>query len=205
MATASSSRPEVSGSLSIVASELSHAVVTATVDLRFSGQSGALLIHFSDVFAALAEQWQKQTADEASWLIGTDVPVKGVALRSMRAPGTAYDNPELGNPQPDHMSKFVKTADEPGDDFGGVHINSGIPNKAFFLVATRIGGNAWERAGRIWYESMPNMKEDTTFDDFARITYDVARELYGKGSREREAVRRGWEAVGISVEKGGRP
>ena len=57
--------------------------------------------------------------------------IKGVALRSMKAPGTAYDDPLIGkDPQPDHMNKYVKTT----NDNGGVHTNSGIPNKAFWLM-----------------------------------------------------------------------
>ncbi|MFZ8326814.1 M4 family metallopeptidase, partial [Staphylococcus aureus] len=77
--------------------------------------------------------------DEATWLIGAGIfaeAVQGAALRSMSAPGTAYDDDVLGkDPQPGHMRDYVETS----DDNGGVHINSGIPNRAFFLVASRLG------------------------------------------------------------------
>ncbi|MDS8606902.1 M4 family metallopeptidase, partial [Streptococcus pneumoniae] len=77
--------------------------------------------------------------------------VQGSALRSMIAPGTAYDDDELGkDPQPDHMSGFVRTT----EDNGGVHINSGIPNRAFALFAIDLGGNAWETAGTVWYRAL---------------------------------------------------
>ena len=60
------------------------------------------------------------------------MPCEGRALRSMRAPGTAYDDDVLGrDPQPAHMDGYVRTT----DDNGGVHINSGIPNRAFYLTA----------------------------------------------------------------------
>jgi Zn-dependent metalloprotease len=99
------------------------------------------------VFGSLIKQYVlKQTADKADWLIGEGLlTFKGQALRSMKAPGTAYDNDLLGkDPQPADMKHSVRTA----QDKGGVHINSGIPNRAFYLVATAIGGHAWEKAGR---------------------------------------------------------
>ena len=113
--------------------------------LPISGESGALNEHISDAFGSLVKQRAlSQTADQADWLIGAGLltsNVNGVALRSMKAPGTAYDDPVLGkDPQPDHMRDFVHT----NQDNGGVHINSGIPNKAFYLAAA-IGGNAWEK------------------------------------------------------------
>ncbi len=95
----------------------------------------------SDVFGSLVKQYQlQQTAGEADWLIGQGLlteNVKGIALRSMKAPGTAYDDPVLGkDPQPAHMKDYVNTV----SDNGGVHINSGIPNHAFYVVATELGG-----------------------------------------------------------------
>jgi hypothetical protein len=191
------------GSLSTMASELSHPVIQSTVRLPYNGQPGALYSHFTDVFSALAQQWhKKQKVDEANWLIGSDVlapGIKGVALRSMKAPGTAYNDPMLGkDSQPDHIDKYVETI----SDNGGVHINSGIPNRAFYEVAKGIGGYAWEKTGKIWYESMLKTREDATFKDFAQICFTVAGELYGGGSPEQEAVRKGWGTVGIAV--GGR-
>ena len=97
----------------------------------------------------------------------------------MKAPGTAYDDPRLGgkDPQPAHMDGYVDTT----DDNGGVHINSGIPNHAFYLAATALGGHSWERAGRIWYEALldPRTTATTQFADFARTTVQVADRLYG--------------------------
>jgi len=105
----------------------------------------------SDVFGSLVRQYAlNQTAEQAVWLIGSGLftaNVNGVALRSMKAPGTAYDDPVLGkDPQPAHKKDFVRTY----ADNGGVHINSGIPNHAFYLASTQIGGYAWEKVGRTW-------------------------------------------------------
>src|SRR2546426_6874295 len=73
--------------------------------------------------------------------------VSGVALRSMKDPGTAYNDPQLGqDPQPANMANYLDTT----DDNGGVHINSGIPNHAFFLTATKIGGVVLGKDGPRW-------------------------------------------------------
>ena len=82
----------------------------------------------------------RQSARASDWLIGAELfttAVRGKAVRSMAAPGTAYDDPVLGrDPQPSHMRDYVET----DDDNGGVHINPGIPNYAFYLAFARLGG-----------------------------------------------------------------
>jgi Zn-dependent metalloprotease len=122
------------------------------------------------------------------------------ALRSLKAPGTAFDNDILGkDPQPDHMKKFVQLPNTEEGDNGGVHINSGIPNKAFFLVATTIGGNAWEAPGHIWYESLRASNPKTQFQDFADTTVSKAGELFGPRSMQQQAVVSAWDTVGIKA------
>ena len=113
----------------------------------------------------------------------------------MKAPGTAYDDPRLGkDPQPAHMKDFFKGS----ADNGGVHINSGIPNHAFYLVASMLGGNAWERAGRIWYDTLTNMiGPNTNFKQAANATIRSAGNLFGTGSKEQKAVSSAWKAVGV--------
>jgi Zn-dependent metalloprotease len=158
----------------------------------------------SDVFGSLVKQWSlNQSADEADWLIGAEVFTPGIqadALRSMKAPGKAYNNELFGrDPQPDHMSKFVRLPDTEEGDFGGVHINSGIPNRAFYLTATDIGGYAWEAPGHIWYESLKASGVQTQFQDFADTTHAKAGQLYGAGSTEQQAVLAAWREVGIRI------
>jgi Zn-dependent metalloprotease len=186
----------------IIGHELAHGVTEDEAGLVYYYQAGALNESMSDVFGSLVKQrLLHQTADQADWLIGAGLltgNVQGVALRSMKAPGTAYDDPVLGkDPQPAHMRDYVRTF----QDNGGVHINSGIPNHAFYFVATRLGGQAWERAGRIWYETLrdPQLRPNTGFRRFARLTVTVAGRLYGTGSPEQQAVREGWNQVGIAL------
>ena len=189
-------------SLSVIAHELAHGVTEFSGGLDYENQSGALNESLSDVFGALADQHASgQRAGDASWLIGAGIftdAVQGTALRSMQAPGTAYDDDVLGkDPQPGHMRDYVDTR----DDNGGVHINSGIPNRAFTLVAKRLGGNAWEDAGRIWYASLGHERllPTATFRQFARITRYVALTLFGNDSRQVSAVEEAWSGVGVGL------
>ncbi|MGW1527907.1 M4 family metallopeptidase [Streptomyces sp. NPDC002159] len=183
----------------VIGHELTHGVTQYTANLAYVGQSGALNEHLSDVFGSLVEQYAKgETTEEASWLIGEELlrpGVEGVALRSMKAPGSAYDDDELGkDPQPAHMNDFVQTF----ADNGGVHINSGIPNHAFYLAATQLGGHAWDRVGPIWYDVLTSgaLASDADFTSFARMTADTA-DAYGP--QERDAVVQAWDAVGVST------
>jgi len=186
-------------SLSVIAHELAHGVTEFSGGLEYRRQSGALNESLSDVFGALAEQHHRgQTVDEASWLIGAGIfteAVQGRALRSLAAPGTAYDDDVLGrDPQPGHLRDLVVTE----SDNGGVHINSGIPNRAFHLVAMRLGGYAWERAGLIWYRTLTSGLSPTTdFAGFAQATILAAAQEYGDDSEEVDAVRAGWSGVGV--------
>jgi Zn-dependent metalloprotease len=193
-------------SLSVCAHELGHGVIQYDGPLEYQGESGALNEHYADVFGAMVDQWRNgETAADADWLIGKEILAEGVtgdALRSMKAPGTAYDDDLLGkDPQPAHMDDFVET----NDDNGGVHINSGIPNKAFYELAVALGGHSWEGAGRIWYTALgnPQLRATSGFRRFARLTERVASQLYGAGSKEADAVGAAWDTVGIPLHKTG--
>ncbi|MEX0677656.1 MAG: M4 family metallopeptidase [Pirellulales bacterium] len=189
-------------SLDVVGHELTHGVVEYEANLLYRSESGALNESFADVFGSLIKQWQKnQTAKQADWLIGNELlheTTTRKALRSLKAPGTAYQNdPDLGSdPQPAHMDdKYTGFADNQG-----VHINSGIPNHAFYIAAVEIGGRAWEKAGRIWYDALDRgLKPDSDFEDCAKATYISAGMLYGPGSAEQKAVKKGWVTVGLSL------
>jgi Zn-dependent metalloprotease len=189
--------------IDVIGHELTHGVTEREAGLTYSNQPGALNESISDVFGSLVKQFAgNQTADQATWLIGEHIftdavqPHPGAALRSLKAPGTAYDDPVLGkDPQTADMSDYVRT----NLDNGGVHINSGIPNHAFYLAATAIGGYAWERAGLIWYTTLRSryMRPRIRFTGFARLSCGVARGLFGPGSAELRAVRDAWRAVGV--------
>ncbi len=193
---------DFTGPLDVTGHELVHGVTQYAANLEYYGQSGALNESVSDVFGSLVKQWHLgHGADQADWLIGEGLlasGVNGVALRSMKEPGTAYDDPQLGkDPQPAHMDHYVDTY----RDNGGVHINSGIPNRAFFLAATAIGGNAWQKAGLIWYDTLTagSLAADVDFAGFAAATVTAATARYGAGSAEAEAVSRAWTGVGVSL------
>lgn len=187
------------GSVSVIGHELGHGVIQSAAGLEYQGQSGALNESIADVFGALTEQFALgQTAKEASWLIGEGIftpAVQGKALRSMLHPGTAYDDDELGkDPQPDSMAGYVHTT----EDNGGVHINSGIPNRAFALAAITVGGNAWENVGLAWYRALSSGLSVTAgFAEFAEQTIAAAGEI---GATVEAAVRDAWRTVGVGVD-----
>ena len=185
--------------LDVIGHELTHGVTQSTAGLDYSGQSGALNEHISDAFGVMVRQYvHGQTVTQADWLVGAGLftsRVHGVAIRSMAAPGTAYDDPIVGrDPQPSHMDGYVDT----DDDDGGVHINSGIPNHAFYLAAMAIGGKSWEVTGKVWYAALTrHVGPDADFADFARATITAAGELYGSGGSVQRIVIRAWSEVGV--------
>ncbi|HET8961288.1 protealysin inhibitor emfourin [Nocardioides sp.] len=183
----------------VLGHEFAHGVVQHTAGLVYEGQPGALNESLADVFAAcLKQRLLAQTPAQADWLVGEGLFLPGVrarALRDMAAPGTAYDDPMLGkDPQVGHLDDYVDTA----DDNGGVHLNSGIPNRAFQLAATSIGGNTWAGAGAIWYAALTStaVGPQTDFAGFAAATIAAAGD-------HAEAVSSAWAAVGVSAGSSG--
>jgi Zn-dependent metalloprotease len=188
----------------VIGHELTHGVTEIEAALVYQDQSGALNESVSDVFGSLVKQHALgQSADQADWLVGVGLftaKVHGVALRSMRAPGTAYDDPVLGvDPQPAHLRDYVETT----EDNGGVHSNSGIPNHAFYLAATALGGRAWEVAGKCWYDALrdPALPASADFATFAAATVRAAQA--GFGADQAGAIGDAWAAVGVDVRSTG--
>ena len=188
-------------SIDVMGHELTHGVTQVEAGLEYwcdkDHQPGAVNESISDVFGSLVKQHKlNQTADEADWLIGKIFTDPKIALRSMKAPGTARPN----DPQPAHMRDYVNLPNDEDNDNGGVHINSGIPNKAFYITSIEIGGSACEKAGRIWYKTLNSgLHTNCSFQEFADHTFTSAASLYGNGSSEQNAVRKGWQEVGIKV------
>jgi Zn-dependent metalloprotease len=186
----------------IIGHEWSHGVIQYEARLVYSQQPGALNESIADVFGSLIKQKSlNQTAAEADWIVGQGIftsNINGVGIRSLKAPGTAYDDPVLGSdPQPAHMDHYANVV----TDNGGVHINSGIPNHAFYITAVEMGGYAWEKAGLIWYKALcDKLTTITNFQSAAYLTTQAAGEIFGVGSLEQNAVKKGWTEVGISVE-----
>ena len=181
--------------IDVLGHEFTHAVTQFTAGLDYQDQPGALNESVSDCFGMCIKQRALgQTADQADWLVGAGIFLPGVqarALRDMAHPGTAYDDPTLGqDPQVGDMSAYVDTT----DDNGGVHINSGIPNRAFYLAATAIGGDTWAGAGQVWYAALTGgqVTSDTDFAGFAAATIAVA-------GAHADAVRQAWSTVGVDA------
>lgn len=166
---------DFASSLEVVAHEMSHGVTQFTANLRYYSQSGAPNEHFSDVFGTAITQYAAgETADTADWLIGNEImgpELSGEALRSMSVPGTAYDNRYMGkDPQPDNMSNYYWGL----RDSQGVHINSGIPNKVFYLVAMELGT---DNAVKTWYDALRKLRRSADFNDAVEVIADSAQKL----------------------------
>lgn len=199
------------GSLEVVVHEMTHGITQTHVELLPEYEPGALEEHLADVFGVMAEQWhKKQTVEEADWLIGEDCVLperKGFALRSFINPGTAYDFTA------DDFSKdnfnFRGFAKDPQiahwpisitrEDRGGVHINSGIPNKAFYLLAKKLGGYSWEKAGQLWYSVLTSneVPKNCSFRRWAMHTIHAAKKDQRFGKNVAEKVEEAWREVGL--------
>ncbi len=166
--------------------ELTHGVTQDTAGLQYTDQPGALNEATSDIFGACIDaRVHGQDAGSFNWLIGEGVmapQLYGEAIRSMAFPGTAYDNPILGtDPQPSTMAGYV-----PGGD---PHVNSGIINRWFYLMATDLG---MDPAAVIWYATLQNLWPTTQFADAAHVAAAQARILARDGkvpSRAPQTVR----------------
>ncbi|MEF3274860.1 MAG: M4 family metallopeptidase [Chloroflexus sp.] len=169
----------------VVAHEWAHAVTQYTANLVYQGQSGAINESFSDIFGAMV--------DRDDWLMGEDTPIG--AIRDM-------SNPPAKN-QPDRVGNFVCTT----SDNGGVHINSGIPNKLAYLMSeggtfngrtiTAIGRDATER---IFYRALTAYLTSTSsFVDLYNALLAAASALYGSTSLQVQSTRTAAQAVELNV------
>ncbi len=184
--------------IDVIGHELTHGVTENEANLDYENQTGALNESFSDIFGIMIKQrYNNQDVKKSNWLIGEKVLIGiNYALRSLKAPGTGYRNhPELGDdPQPAIMDNYQDMPNTESGDWGGVHINSGIPNFAFYVSAFNIGGYSWEKTGRIWYAVLTdsNLAHDAKFVDVKNMTIQHAERLFGINSLEVKAVKQGW-------------
>jgi Zn-dependent metalloprotease len=186
--------------------ELTHAVTEYTCNLDYELQSGALNESFSDMFGSQVKQQSlNQTVDQADWLIGdfvlADTPDgKKQSLRSMKNPGSAYDNKIIGrDPQPAHMGDYIDSPNTEEGDYGGVHINSGIPNKWFALSSISLGGHSWDYTGQVVYDVMNNrrIRHNATFSEFANATVTSSQTLFKEQPKVHDAIVTAWREVGV--------
>lgn len=180
--------------------EIYHGVVANGANLEYAGQSGAINESCADIGGVCHRQFKlKCKVDEDSWLVGERCfapSIKARALRDMLKPGTAYDDLTIGkDPQPAHMRHFVKTE----LDNGGVHINSGILNRAFATFAVSIGGYVWDAALPIWHMAVygtMQVEKKASFQTFANRTVAICDREYSKHT---DKLVKAWKKVGITV------
>ncbi len=178
----------LSGSLDIVAHEITHAVTQYSAGLLYQGEPGALNESISDIMGAMA--------DRDDWEIGEDVYTPGIAGDSLRS---LEDPSKQGNP--DHYSnRYTGT-----EDYGGVHINSSIHNKAAYLLAeggvhhgVQVEGIGREASEQIYYRALTYyVTASTDFSMMKQAAIEAANDLYGEGSKQSASVEKAYEAVGI--------
>lgn len=188
----------LSGDLDVVGHEMTHGLIDNTAQLDYNNQSGALNESLADIFGVListydeynvasGENWTFNTAD---WQVGQDIYTPGIpgdAVRSLSDP-TLYD-------QPDNMSNYENLPDTEDGDWGGVHVNSGIPSKAAYLVAKTIG---MYKTAKIYYRALVNYMEPyTNFEDARNCLAQAAADLYGQDSVEVTAISNAFSSVGV--------
>lgn len=171
--------------------EMTHGVTNFTSNLDYDGESGGLNESMSDCFGIMILQWvNKQTVDNAHWLIGEGLMVDGKALRSMKDPGTA-------NPDDDQIKNYRDY--RAGMD---VHQTSGIGNYAFYLACKNAGGYSWDKIGKVWFiTNTTRLQHNSGFQDTANNTFDVSGSLFGEGSKEQKAVHDAWQQAGLEAKK----
>jgi Thermolysin metallopeptidase, alpha-helical domain len=188
----------------LIVHEMTFPYIEKLWPLRYEGQTGALVASYTDVLTSVVKQaFLRQTAEQAdwtiapgaiAWLTGKTLAQRAAdkrPLRTLKAPGEAYDDPKLGrDPQVANYKQMVVTS----DDNGGIHTNSGIPNKAFYEAAMKIGT---EKAARIWLEALHQFKADVDLPTAARTIEAVATRLHGDNSLESTAVQEAWKSVGL--------
>lgn len=188
----------LSGDLDVVAHEMTHGVTERSANLNYENQSGALNESMSDIMGVLVQTYNKYnvkgggtwTFNSADWVVGDQIytpNTAGDALRSLANP-TLYS-------QPAHMNNYQNLPNTEAGDWGGVHTNSGIPNKAGYLVAQAIG---CEKTAKIYYRALTSYMTATT-DFLAARNYliQAATDLYGSTSAEVTAVKNAFDSVGI--------
>jgi Zn-dependent metalloprotease len=192
------SADKFAGAIDVVGHEATHGVVQASSGFVYNNQSGSLNESFADLFAEGVEDFV--TAGAADWKIGTNL-VK--PLRDMSNPAAELIVP--GRPYPTRMSEFI-AADDPllgnfeGRDDGGVHLNSSIPNYAYYLLVVGLpgGGIGRPKAHQIYYRALTTkLGKYSGFLDLRLAIVKSAEELYGVGSTEALKCKAAFDAVEI--------
>ncbi|HUR31646.1 MAG TPA: M4 family metallopeptidase, partial [Saprospiraceae bacterium] len=182
--------------LDVAGHEMSHGVIQNTANLEYVGQSGALNESFADVFGSMI--------DRNDWQIGEDVVNTNFfpsgALRDLSDPHNGGAGPNDNAWQPAHMNEYQNLPNTPEGDNGGVHVNSGIPNRAFFLFASVVGK---QKAEQVYYKALRDyLVKSSQFIDMRNAVEKAATDLHGANSAEVIAARNAFDGVGIGAGQG---
>ena len=192
---------DFSKSYDTIGHELGHAITQYECNLIYENQAGALNEHVSDVFGICCHQKKyNESVQSSQWLVGPDLfttRVNGKALRSFKNE-MAYNDPVIGrDEQPKHMDNYLVLPNSEDGDWGGVHLNSGIPNHAFYLFNLKLGGNTWDNHSLdIWYNSIlkkNGLRSNATFKEFANKTMEEATGFDNVINKLEQA----WNEVGV--------
>jgi len=178
--------------------EYAHAITETNSGLIYENQAGALNESLSDVFAVCLDQKIKnETPDKASWLIGEGIftkKVKGKALRTFKDE-LAYNDPEIGvDEQPKNMRNYQDLPNTEDSDYGGVHVNSGILNHAFYQFCMISNLKSFEQPQKIWFQTYKLIKPNTNFNQFAKATLTTTKKVY---PNLQTSLKDAWNKVGI--------
>lgn len=186
--------------------EFTHAITEYKCGLKYENQAGALNEHLSDVFAVCGDHINlAQKPSEATWLIGEGVFTKTINAKGLRTfkNELAYDDRIIGkDPQPKHMKDFKNLPNTESGDWGGVHINSGILNRAFYefcILAEKERGDervnySWNAPAQIWFATYRKIEPDNDFQKFAIDTITVAKRIHPQLVGQ---LKKAWKEVGI--------
>lgn len=182
----------LAGGLDVAGHEMSHGVIQATANLTYQNESGALNESFADIFGVLI--------DRDNYQLGEDIVRPGVfpsgAMRDVSNPHNGGNSLSDNGYQPAHMNeKYNGTQDN-----GGVHINSGIVNFAFYKVASALGK---DDAEKIYYNALSKyLTKSSQFIDCRNAVIQAAKDLYGAASPNIAAIESAYSAVGIGAGPG---
>jgi thermolysin len=192
----------LAGCPDVIAHEWGHAVTDNTSNLIYQKESGALNESFSDMMGA-AFEFAHPGYDSPDWLMGENGTVSGTGFRSMSNP-TAYNDPDTygGSYWVDVIYCFPSDQ----NDYCGVHTNSGVGNKWFYLLSDGgthngviVTGIGVENAMQIAYRSNSfYWSSSTNYSEAAYATISAAHDLDGSGVWAAEAAN-AWEAVGVAM------
>ncbi|MBK9014591.1 MAG: M4 family metallopeptidase [Saprospiraceae bacterium] len=180
--------------LDVSGHEMSHGVIQATANLEYLNESGALNESFADVFGAMI--------DRDDWKMGEDITNTQFfptgALRDLENPHNGGSSLNDNGWQPDHYSERYTGS----EDNGGVHINSGIVNKAFFKFADN-GSVGKNKAEQVFYRALNQyLTKSANFVDCRIAVVQAATDLHGANSNEVNAAKAAFDAVGIGSSGG---